>query len=138
MDKDDNIMFIEFINNRIREINRGIMLYEQLKNDNCKDKAVENENEIKKQFEDYIYNRYRTKNDSYIDLIEFIRTNYPKVKYREIKEHVCSNRSIYYKTLQELIEIYIHKRCDIAMHKRLIKNANRIVDERDKKRIKYN
>ena len=138
MDKDDNIMFIEFINNRIREINREVMLYEQLKNDNCKDKAIENENEIKKQFEDYIYNRYRTKNNSYIDLIEFIRTNYPKVKYREIKEHVCSNRSIYYKTLQELIEIYIHKRCDIAMHKRLIKNASQIVDERDKKRIKYN
>ena len=42
MDKDDNIMFIEFINNRIREINRETMLYEQLKNDSCKTNEVIN------------------------------------------------------------------------------------------------
>ena len=78
MDKDDEYMYLEFMKNRIRDTNYSKMLYKQGKIGDCKSKAFESNCEIRTELDNYIGNRSRTRDQSYVNLLQFIQKNFYK------------------------------------------------------------
>jgi len=121
-----------FIDNAIRDTNHYITLYTENKIKDCKDLVFEKVCTIYNEFYIYTTSNYRKKNESYSNLITFIQKYYPRVKYRKLKSIATANRSILRKTLEELINIYMYEPCDMAIHKKLIKDARKFVDDRQR------
>ena len=78
MNKDDEYMYLEFMKNRIRDTNYSRMLYKQGKIDDCKSKAFESNCEIRTEFDNYIENRSRIRDQSYVNLLQLIQKNFYK------------------------------------------------------------
>ena len=73
MDKYDENIYSDFIKTKIYDTNNSRMLYEQDKITDCKFKAFENDCVIRDVFDNYISNHCRTKNQSYVNLIQLIQ-----------------------------------------------------------------
>ena len=54
------------------------------------------------------------------------------------EDHVNSNRSVFMKTLEDFMYVYIYEPCDLAIQEKLHKRAIEFVEERENKRIKNN
>ena len=138
MDKYDENIYSDFIKTKIYDTNNSRMLYEQDKITDCKFKAFENDCVIRDVFDNYISNHCRTKNQSYVNLIQLIQKNFSKVKYRMTKDNVNSNRSVFMKTVKDFMRVYIYEPCDLAVQKKLHKRATDFIEKRENKRIKNN
>lgn len=138
MNRDDEYMYLKFMKNRICDTNYSKMLYKQGKINDFKSKAFESNCEIRMRLDNYIGNRCRTKNQSYVNLLQFFQKNFTKIKYRVIENNVSSNRSVFMNTLEDFIHVYIYEPCNLAIQERLHKRAIEFVEERENKRIKNN
>ena len=136
MNKQDIRIFTILINSKIKDSRR---IVDEFKGDNLKDYMLyigNNIDEIYHQFEAYNYSDYRSKTEAYCNNIEFILEYYPEVTYPAKKAHRNTSRSIYYKMLKELIDIYIYNPSVENLQKLLFKRAADTVDNRANKRQK--
>ena len=104
MNKDDEYMYLEFM----KDIEFATLIIlkccvrTRIKSTDCKSKAFESNCEIRTDvLDNYISNRSRTRNQSYVNLLQFFQKNFTKIKYRMTKDHVNSNRSLFMKALED-------------------------------------